>query len=184
MENLDLTNCEKIMNETEISLSLTRIAYQIIEDNYPLTDNVALIGIKSGGEFLAKRLQQLIKDITGVELEVGFIDIALYRDDLVNVVTDPVLNGTEIDFDILGKKIILVDDVFYTGRTIRAALDALIDFGRPEVVKLAVVIDRNRGEYPIRPNYYGRQVIVDRNKKVKMAFVEKVGKDCVYILEK
>ena len=182
MTNLD--NVKKLMNETEISISLTRIAYQIIEDNYPLDNSVALIGIKTGGEFVAKRLQKLIEDISGVKLELGIIDISLYRDDLMNVITDPVLHGTEIDFNILGKNIVLVDDIFYTGRTIRASLDALIDFGRPEVVKLAVVVDRNCGEYPIRPNYYGKQINLPKEQKVKMSFKEKDGEDFVYVIEK
>lgn len=184
VDNTVENNIEKVMNKTEISLSLTRIAYQIIEDNYPLDNSVALVGIKSGGEFVARRLQALIKDITSVDLEMGFIDIALYRDDLINVVTDPILNGTEIDFNVLGKKIVLLDDVFFTGRTIRAALDALIDFGRPKIVKLAVVVDRNCGEYPIRPDYYGKQIIIPRNKKVKMIFKEKDGEDLVFIKDK
>ena len=115
---------------------------------------------------------------------MGFIDIGLYRDDLVNVTSDPVLNGTEIDFDILSKKVVLIDDIFYTGRTIRAALDALIDFGRPEFVKLAVIVDRNNGEYPIRPDYIGKHVLVEKDKKIKMSFKETEGEDFVYVVEK
>ena len=184
MSMVNLENCKKIIGDTEISLSLTRIAYQIIEDNYPLDENLVLIGIKTGGEFIARRLHGLIKDITGIDLKMGFIDIGLYRDDLVNVTSDPVLNGTEIDFDILSKKIVLIDDIFYTGRTIRAALDALIDFGRPEFVKLAVIVDRNNGEYPIRPDYIGKHVLVEKDKKIKMSFKETEGEDFVYVVEK
>lgn len=183
MNSKDLKKYKRVMNEVEISLSLTRIAYQIIEDNYPLNNDVALIGIKTGGEYVARRLHKLIYDITGVDLEMGFIDIALYRDDLINVVTDPVLNGTEIDFNVLGKNIVLIDDVFYTGRTIRASLDAIIDFGRPKIVKLAVLVDTGKAEYPIKPDYFGKQVVVIDNQKAKMAFKENVGEDFAYIVE-
>lgn len=182
MNSKNFENCKKVMNEIEISLSLTRIAYQIIEDNYPLNNNVALIGIKRGGEYVAKRLHKLILDITGVNLELGFIDISLYRDDLINVVTDPVLNGTEIDFNVLGKNIVLIDDVFFTGRTIRASLDAIIDFGRPKVVKLAVVVDTNKAEYPIKPDYIGKHVTIIEGQKAKMAFKEIQGEDLVYVV--
>ncbi len=169
-----------LMKEEEISLALTRIAYQIIEGNYPINKKVALIGIKRGGGFIAQRIQKTIYDITKCDLDLGFIDIALYRDDLVNVTSDPVLNGTEIDFNILGKRIVLIDDVFFTGRTVRAALDALIDFGRPEVVKLAVLADRHKGEYPIRPDYYGKSIDSPSENIVRMSFKEKQGEDFLY----
>lgn len=173
-----------LMKEDEISLALTRMAYQIIEGNYPFNKNVALIGIKRGGGFIAQRFQKIIYDITNCELDLGFIDISLYRDDLVNVTSDPVLSGTEIDFNILGRRIVLIDDIFFTGRTVRAALDALIDFGRPEVVKLAVLVDRHKGEYPIHPDYYGRKVDSPRENLVKMSFKENGVEDIVYEIKK
>lgn len=182
MSNIPQGSIE-VMNEEEIEISLTKIAYEIIEHNYPLDNKVALVGIKTGGEYLAKRLHKIIYDITGVDLEMGFIDIALYRDDLINVVSDPVLNGTEIDFNILEKKLILVDDIFYTGRTIRSALDAIIDFGRPKNVALAVLLDREKGEYPIRPDYYAKKVVNEKKDKMRMLFKERDGKDSIYLLK-
>lgn len=152
-------NGRVILDKDAIRRALTRIAHEIIERNKGIEDCV-LVGIKTRGIFLANRLADKIKDIEGAYIPVGELDITLYRDDLTHKEENEQaqIHGSDLPVDITGKKIILVDDVLYTGRTVRAALDALIDLGRPEVIQLAVLIDRGHRELPIRPDFVGKNV--------------------------
>lgn len=147
----------QIMDKVGVERTLKRLAHEILEGNKG-TEGMVLVGIKRRGDVLARRLAQAIKEISGESLKVGTLDITLYRDDLTTIAAQPVVHKTEIDFDINGKKVILVDDVLFTGRTIRAALDELIDFGRPVLIQLVVLIDRGHRELPIRPDYVGKNL--------------------------
>lgn len=148
-----------ILDEQAIRRAITRIAHEIIERNKGVADCV-LVGIKTRGIYLAKRLAERIEQIEGEKISVGELDITLYRDDLSEKTVDkePLFQGMNMPIDITNKKIILVDDVLFTGRTVRAALDALIDLGRPAQIQLAVLIDRGHRELPIRPDYVGKNV--------------------------
>lgn len=162
-----------IMDEQAISRALTRIAHEIIERNKGIEDCV-LVGIKTRGVHLARRLQERIQDIEGNAIAKGEIDITLYRDDLTHKREDhqPELKGTTIETSITDKKVILVDDVLYTGRTVRAALDALIDLGRPAQIQLAVLVDRGHRELPIRPDFIGKNVPTSKNEVVEAKLKE------------
>ncbi len=157
-----------ILDNPGINRALTRIAHEILECNKGTSD-VVLVGIRSGGAHLAAVLSGRIADIEGVKIPLGAIDVTMYRDDLGSRGTLPV-GKTDIPFPLDGKKIILVDDVLYTGRTIRAAMDALIDIGRPQNIQLAVLIDRGHRELPIRPDYVGRNVPTSREEDIRVAF--------------
>lgn len=146
-----------IMDSAAVDRSITRIAHEIIEKNKG-TEDLALIGIRTRGVPLAERLAEKIEKIEGKKVPVGRLDITLYRDDLTTLADQPVLHGTDVDFDVSGKRIILVDDVLYTGRTVRAALDAIIDIGRPYLIQLAVLVDRGHRELPIRADFVGKNV--------------------------
>lgn len=156
-----------IMDEDGIRRALVRISHEIIEKNKGVK-NVALVGIRTRGVPLAERIAAEIGKIENVQVPVGSLDITLYRDDLTTMGYNPVIHGTEIDFDLTGKNIVLVDDVLYTGRTIRAALDALIDLGRPQSIQLAVLIDRGHRELPIRADYAGKNVPTARRETVEV----------------
>jgi pyrimidine operon attenuation protein / uracil phosphoribosyltransferase len=165
----------KIMDEDGIRRALIRVAHEIIEKNKGI-ENVALIGIRRRGVPLAQRIAEQIKKIEGIEVPIGILDITLYRDDLSTLGHQPVLHRTEIPFSLTGKKIILVDDVLYTGRTVRAALDALIDLGRPEFIQLAVLIDRGHRELPIRADYVGKNVPTSKREMVSV-MVQDIDQD-------
>ncbi|WP_022852922.1 bifunctional pyr operon transcriptional regulator/uracil phosphoribosyltransferase PyrR [Thermodesulfatator atlanticus] len=169
-----------LMGENEIDRALTRIAHQILERNHGCKDLV-LIGIRTGGVPLAERLQRKIKEIEGVEVPVGVLDITLYRDDWSLASPQPVVRKTDIPFPIDNKVVVLVDDVIFTGRTIRAALDALIDFGRPRKVELAVLVDRGHRELPIEPTYTGFNISTLPNEHVTVRLKEISGKDEVVL---
>jgi len=173
----------KIMDKETIDKSLERIAHEIVE-NFKTTDDIAVIGIKSRGAHLAHRLVTKVERIVKQKLPVGALDITLYRDDLTQLTAQPVVHATEIDFDIDGKKIVLVDDVLFTGRTIRCALDAIIDFGRPKQIQLAVLVDRGHRELPIRADYVGKNVPTSLNEIVEVRLEEMDGKDEVVLCEK
>lgn len=157
----------QIMDKENVQRALLRIAHEILEKNKGVTD-LCLIGIRTRGAILAERVNQCIAQIEGKSLPLGILDITLYRDDLTLISTQPVVHETKIDFDITDKKIVLVDDVLFTGRTVRAALDAIIDFGRPAKIQLAVLIDRGHRELPIRADYVGKNIptAIDENVKV------------------
>ena len=147
----------KVLDEDSIKRCLTRVAHEIVERN-PVIHQVALIGIRTRGVTLSQRLQGIINNITGFETPLAVLDINLYRDDLSRVSNSPVIGRTQIDFSLEDRVIVLVDDVLYTGRTTRAALDALVAFGRPKRIQLAVLVDRGHRELPIRADYVGKNV--------------------------
>lgn len=171
-----------IMDADGIRRALIRIAHEITEKNKGV-ENVALVGIRTRGVPLAARIAEEISKIENVTVPTGSLDITLYRDDLTTMGYNPVIHGTEIDFDIAGKNIVLVDDVLYTGRTIRAALDAIIDMGRPKSIQLAVLIDRGHRELPIRADYAGKNVPTSRRETVEVALREEGRTDEVILGE-
>ncbi|MDD5348358.1 MAG: bifunctional pyr operon transcriptional regulator/uracil phosphoribosyltransferase PyrR [Candidatus Omnitrophica bacterium] len=173
----------KVLDQETMNRSLVRIAHEIVEKNRGVGD-VCLVGIRTRGVHLAKRLAGFIRGIENREIPVGILDITLYRDDLTLVASQPVLHKTEIDFDLSDKNIILVDDVLYSGRTIRAAMDALIDLGRPKSIQLAVLIDRGHRELPIRPDYVGKNIPTAKNETVEVRLSETDAQDEVVIVEK
>ncbi|WP_088105662.1 bifunctional pyr operon transcriptional regulator/uracil phosphoribosyltransferase PyrR [Halalkalibacter urbisdiaboli] len=171
-----------IMDEQAIRRATTRIAHEIIERNKGV-ENCVLIGIKTRGIYLAERLAERIEQIEGVKIAVGEVDITLYRDDLSekSKTEGPIFQGTDIPVDISNRKVILVDDVLFTGRTVRAALDALIDLGRPEQIQLAVLIDRGHRELPIRPDYVGKNVPTSKSEQIVAKLKEVDSTDEVII---
>lgn len=166
-----------LMDEETIERSITRIAYEILESNRGSSD-LALIGIVTRGDLLAQQLATRISKIEGHEVPVGKLDISFYRDDFA-INLSPVVHTTEINFDIKAKTIILVDDVLYTGRTIRAALDAIMDFGRPKAIQLACLVDRGHRELPIRADYVGKNIPSARSERVKVFLKEIDGESSV-----
>lgn len=170
-----------VMDEAEIERSLTRIAHQILEANHG-AENIALVGIVTRGDILAKLLVEKIREIEGVEVPLGSLDISFYRDDFLTHIS-PEVHATRIPFDLDGKTVVLVDDVLYTGRTIRAALDALMDLGRPNSVQLAVLVDRGHRELPIRADYVGKNVPSSREENVRLFLKEVDGTSAVEILD-
>lgn len=172
-----------VLDQETISRSLVRMAHEIIEKNKGV-GNICLVGIRTRGVFIANRLAENIKKIEGKDVPAGTLDITLYRDDLTLIAYQPVVHKTEIDFDISGKDVVLVDDVLYSGRTIRCALDALIDLGRPNTIQLAVLIDRGHRELPIRPDYVGKNIPTAKDETVQVRLTETDGKDEVVIMEK
>lgn len=173
----------KILDKDALNRCLTRIAHEILEKNKGIKE-LCLVGIRNRGAFIAKRLADCIEQIEKEKVLVGVLDITLYRDDLALATGQPVVHKTEIDFDISDKNVVLVDDVLYTGRTIRAAMDALIDLGRPKSVQLAVLIDRGHRELPIRSDYVGKNIPTAQNETVEVRLQETDGKDEVVLMEK
>jgi pyrimidine operon attenuation protein/uracil phosphoribosyltransferase len=173
-----------VLDAQRIARSLARIAHEILERNHQV-DELALIGIRRRGVPLAKRLAHAIHEIHHSEIPTGALDITLYRDDLMRtaVAAQPVIRRTEIPFSIDDKRILLVDDVLYTGRTIRAALDALIEFGRPKAIQLVVLVDRGHRELPIKADYVGKNVPTSLSQSVQVHLTEIDGRDEVEILE-
>lgn len=182
-EKVRMIEKAKILDKHSLNRCLMRIAHEILEKNKGI-ENLAVIGIRNRGAYLAKRLVERIKQIENKAPAVGILDITLYRDDLTLISAGPVVRKTEIDFDINQKNVILVDDVLYTGRTARAALDALIDFGRPKSIQLAVLIDRGHRELPIRADYAGKNIPTSQKETVEVRLEETDGKDEVVIIEK
>ncbi len=178
-----MTNDSKIMDKETIRRSLMRIAHEILEKNKG-KESLCLVGIRTGGAILAKRIQKYIKQIEGDEVPLGILDITLYRDDLTLVGAQPIIRETLIDFDLTGKKIVLIDDVLFTGRTIRAALDALIDFGRPSQIQLAVLIDRGHRELPIRADFAGKNIPTSIDQDVQVVLKEIDDKEDQVVLKK
>ena len=172
----------QVMDGESIRRALYRLSHEITERNKGVKD-VVLIGIRTRGVPLAQRLAKLIKEHEGVEIPVGTLDITFYRDDLSLISPQPVVQRSDIPFDINGKKVVLVDDVLYTGRTVRAALDALIDLGRPSLIQLAVLIDRGHRELPIRADFIGKNVPTSRKEVIHVKLGETDGEDRVIIEE-
>lgn len=172
-----------IMDSEAIRRALVRIAHEIIEKNKGVED-VVIVGIRTRGVPLAQRIAAKINAIENCEMTVGMLDITLYRDDLSTLGYNPVVHGTDINFDLSGKHVVLVDDVLYTGRTIRAALDAVIDMGRPKTIQLAVLVDRGHKELPIRADYVGKNVPTSQKETIEVVLNEIDGTDEVYIGER
>jgi len=172
---------KKIVDTDGIRRVLTRIAHELVEKNKGIEDLI-IIGIRTRGVPLARRLAERIKEFEGVEVPVGILDITLYRDDLSMIAQQPIVHKTEIPFDISGKKVVLVDDVLYTGRTVRAALDALVDLGRPQVIQLAILVDRGHRELPIRADYVGKNLPTSRDEVVSVNLSEIDGEDSILLL--
>ena len=171
-----------LLDEKAIKRSLIRISHEIIEKNKGVED-IVLIGIKRRGYPLAERISQFIENIEGVKIPVGSLDITLYRDDLTDIVEMPKVKNAQLDLDVKGKKVIIVDDVLYTCRTARAAIDAIIDAGRPSAIQLAVLVDRGHKELPIRADYVGKNVPTSRDEIVKVEIEEIDENDSVKIYE-
>jgi pyrimidine operon attenuation protein/uracil phosphoribosyltransferase len=175
-------NHRQILDGREIDRILQRMASEIVEV-HKNAQNVALIGIHTRGVFLARRIQKLIGALGGGELAMGEIDITLYRDDWTQMSAQPVVKTTDIAFSVDNKQVVLVDDVLYTGRTVRAAMDAVIDFGRPSRIELAVLVDRGHRELPIQSNYTGHCIKTERSEMVNVLLQECDGKDGVTLTE-
>ncbi len=171
------------MDESAVDRTLTRIAHEIIEKNRG-TDNIALIGIKTRGYPLAVRIAEKIRKISNTDVPVGMLDITMYRDDLSVISDSPVLSETHVSFDVTGLTVILVDDVIFTGRTARAALDAVMSLGRPARIQLFTLIDRGHLELPIKPTFVGKNIPTSLNEVVSVKLTETDGETNVSILEK
>jgi len=173
----------ELMDAERLSRALARIAHQIVERRRD-AEGLVLVGVRTRGVPLARRLARLVAEAGAPPPPVGALDITLYRDDLTTVAPQPVLRGTEIPGSIDGRTVVLVDDVLYTGRTVRAALDEIIDFGRPARIKLAVLVDRGHRELPICPDYVGQTITTTRDESVQVLLQEDDGADRVLLLEK
>ena len=173
-----------VMDADRIGRTLTRIAHEIVERNKGV-DDLALVGVRTRGVHIARRLARSLREITGQDIPTGALDITLYRDDLMRqaVGPQPLVRRTEIPFSIDNRKILLVDDVLYTGRTTRAALDALIDFGRPKAIQLIVLVDRGHRELPIKADYVGKNLPTSPEESVRVRLQETDGNDEVVLLE-
>ncbi len=168
------------MDAGRMARTLSRIAHEILERN-PDSRRLALVGVRSRGVPLARRLARLIGEVTGTEPAVGAVDITLYRDDFTSLAAQPITKGTDIVFSLEGRIVVLVDDVLFTGRTVRAAIDQLIDFGRPSRIELAVLVDRGHRELPIRADYVGRVLATSRQEAVQVRVEEEDGRDEVVL---
>ncbi|MCI5065145.1 bifunctional pyr operon transcriptional regulator/uracil phosphoribosyltransferase PyrR [bacterium] len=171
-----------VIDATQMKRAITRISYEILERDAN-SKGIAVVGIRTGGEFIGKRIQAALQELSQEEIPFGVIDITLYRDDLSHSAEQPTLKGTELPFSVSGKRIVLVDDVLFTGRTVRAALDAIIDFGRPSRVELAVLTDRGHRELPIRPDYVGKNIPTHPDQFVEVTLSELGGADGVHVGE-
>jgi pyrimidine operon attenuation protein/uracil phosphoribosyltransferase len=169
-----------ILNASEMARAIARIAYEILERNAG-SGNVVLLGIRTGGVYLAQRLQRKIADIEGAEVPLGQLDITLYRDDLARRKESPLLKKTDILFDVEDRTVVLVDDVLFTGRTVRAAMGGLMDFGRPKQIQLAVLIDRGHRELPIRADYVGKNLPTGTDEVVSVLLSEMGQEDRVIL---
>jgi pyrimidine operon attenuation protein/uracil phosphoribosyltransferase len=170
-----------LMSSLDINRALVRIAHEIVERNRGAKD-IVLVGMQTRGVPLAKQLATTIQDLEKIAIPVGSLDISLYRDDLSSLSLKPTVHRTDVPVDISDKQVILIDDVFYTGRSIRAAMDALIDLGRPQSIQLAVLIDRGHRELPIRADYVGKNIPTSKNEEIKVYVKEVDGEDKVSII--
>lgn len=178
-----MKNQSEIMDKAAIRRALTRISHEIIEKNKGI-ENLALIGIQRRGVPLAERIADKIEGVEGERPETGNLDITFYRDDLSFLNEHPVVNGTDIAFSVNGKDLVLVDDVLYTGRTVRAAIDAIMDIGRPSSIQLAILIDRGHRELPIRADYVGKNVPTSKKEFIEVKVTEFDNEEGVYIVRR
>jgi len=180
---LTLREKAQLMDAQDLDRVIKRIAHEIVERNKG-TENIVLVGIHRRGVYLARRIQKLIEDFEGAKIPCGELDITLYRDDLTMLFEQPMVHSTRMPVDISGKNIFLIDDVLYTGRTVRAALEALVDLGRPSTVQLAVIVDRGHRELPIHADICGKMVPTSRSEVIEVRVEELDGKDEVVICER
>ncbi len=179
---MDIKIKAKIIDELGMSRTITRLAHEILEKNKGVS-SLVLLGMRTRGEFVAKRLQEKIKEIEGADVPLGVLDVTLYRDDFRTRLKQPEISVTNITFDINEKNVILVDDVFYTGRTVRAALDAIMDLGRPNTVRFCVLVDRGHRELPLKADFIGKNIPTSINEEVKVKMKETDDEDSVYLVE-
>lgn len=182
-ENVNREGWVRVLDAKQIRRSITRISHEILERNGGAA-NVAIVGVRTRGEDLARRIAKKIAEIESVEVAFGVVDITLYRDDIGHNNEQPLVRATDLNFNVDAVNIILIDDVLYTGRTIRAALDAIIDFGRPRSVQLAVLCDRGHRELPIRADYVGKSIPTSIDEVVQVLLSERDGEEGVYIRAK
>jgi pyrimidine operon attenuation protein/uracil phosphoribosyltransferase len=171
----------QIIDEAGFERTITRLAHEILEKNKG-AESIVIVGIRTRGEFIARRIARKIEEVEGVTLNIGSLDITLYRDDLLGKLEQPQLKGTDILFDINDRNVILIDDVLFTGRTIRAALDELIDLGRPKTIQLAVLVDRGHRQLPIRADYVGKNVPTSSSESIRVHVKEVDGEDAVLLM--
>ena len=172
----------KIIDDEGLQRTVTRLTHEILEKNKG-SKNLIIIGMRTRGEFLANRIHEKIKEIDNIDLNLGFLDVTLYRDDFRTRLKQPEVSITDITFDVTEKDIILIDDVLYTGRTVRAALDALMDLGRPNTIQLCVLVDRGHREMPIKADFVGKNIPTSINEEVKVKLKEIDGEDAVYLVD-
>ena len=175
-------NKTRTIDSESFRRTVNRLSHEIVEKNIG-TDNLVIVGIRTRGEYLARRLAKKIEEIEGKSVQVGILDITLYRDDLRGRLDQPQLKSTEILFDITGKVVVLVDDVLFTGRTIRSALNALTDLGRPAVIELLVLIDRGHRELPIKADFVGKSIPTSHKQEIKVMMTETDSEDSVYVVD-
>ena len=171
----------QIIDDAGFDRTVTRLAHEILERNKGAA-SIVIVGIRTRGEFIARRIAKTIEQVENVTLPIGSLDITLYRDDLLGKLEQPQLKGTDILFDLSGKDVILIDDVLYTGRTIRAALDELIDLGRPRTIQLAVLVDRGHRQLPIRADYVGKNIPTMASESIRVHVREVDGEDAVLLM--
>jgi pyrimidine operon attenuation protein / uracil phosphoribosyltransferase len=173
-----------VLDRDDMRRTLVRIAHEIVEKNPPSSGGLAIVGIHRRGAILAERIQALTSELTQTSVPLGSVDISFYRDDIATRPTAPVVRSTELDFPLDGRTIVIVDDVLYTGRTVRAAIDVIFDYGRPARVQLATLIDRGHRELPIRPDYVGKNLPTAQDQRVNVHVDEVDGVDEVLIAPK
>ncbi len=173
----------QLMDKEDIRRIIQRLSHEILEKNKG-TKDLVIVGIQRRGVNLAERVSKIVEEIEGEALPTGILDITLYRDDLTQIAHQPIVRNTDIPFSLEGKKVILVDDVLYTGRTVRAAIDVLLDFGRPQKIELAVLVDRGHRELPIRADYVGKNIPTSSEEMVEVKVQELDGKDEVLIVKR
>ncbi|WP_018250251.1 bifunctional pyr operon transcriptional regulator/uracil phosphoribosyltransferase PyrR [Orenia marismortui] len=179
---MELKTKKKLLDSDGIRRALTRISHEIIEKNEGLED-IVIVGIRTRGVPLAKRISSKLEEIEGEKVSTGILDITLYRDDLTTIANQPIVHQTEIPIDITDKKVVLVDDVLYTGRTVRSALDALMDLGRPRNIQLAILVDRGHRELPIRADFVGKNLPTSNQEVISVNLQEVDGEDAVVLKE-
>lgn len=172
----------KVADNEGLDRILTRIAHEILEKNKG-SKNLVLMGMRTRGEFLAKRIQQKLKSIDGADIPFGVLDVTLYRDDFRTRIKQPEVSVSDITFDLNEKDIILIDDVLYTGRTVRSAMNAIMDLGRPSSIQLCILVDRGHRELPIRADYVGKNVPTSQNEEIKVRMKEVDEEDAIYLIE-
>ena len=172
----------KVVDREGLDRILTRITHEILEKNKG-SQNLVLMGMRTRGEFLARRIQNKLKTIDGADLPIGVLDVTLYRDDFRVRIKQPEVSVSDITFDINEKHIILVDDVLYTGRTVRSAMNAIMDLGRPDSIQLCILVDRGHRELPIRADYVGKNIPTSLNEEIKVRMTEVDEEDAIYLVE-